>query len=108
MNERRTMEDDGRQPIAIGHLSDSGDLKGGVAFFISTTPQQNFVKLCSYEAHRCAYFQESLIQFFSWELCPFRTFLMKYTTETVCQHNSSETAQQNFVKLFFVMEGHSV
>ena len=23
---RRTMNDDGRQPIAIGHLSDSGDL----------------------------------------------------------------------------------
>ena len=24
---RRTTNDDGRQPIAIGHLSDSGDLK---------------------------------------------------------------------------------
>ena len=24
---RRTPHDDGRQPIAIGHLSDSGDLK---------------------------------------------------------------------------------
>ena len=24
---RRTTHDDGRQPIAIGHLSDSGDLK---------------------------------------------------------------------------------
>ena len=24
---RRTTDDDGRQPIAIGHLSDSGDLK---------------------------------------------------------------------------------
>ena len=26
---RRTPHDDGRQPIAIGHLSDSGDLKMG-------------------------------------------------------------------------------
>ena len=26
-NERRTTDDDGRQPKAIGHLSDSGDLK---------------------------------------------------------------------------------
>ena len=24
---RRTMHDDGRQPMTIGHLSDSGDLK---------------------------------------------------------------------------------
>ena len=26
-DERRRTDDDGRQPIAIGHLSDSGDLK---------------------------------------------------------------------------------
>ena len=27
---RRTTDDDGRQPIAIGHLSDSGDLKSSL------------------------------------------------------------------------------
>ena len=32
---------------------------------------------------------------------------MKDTTETVCQHNSDETAQQNFLKLCS-NEGHNV
>ena len=32
---------------------------------------------------------------------------MKDTAETVCQHNSSETAQQNFVKLCSC-EGHTM
>ena len=59
---------------------------------------------------RCAYSQELLIQFFSWELHPFelRNFAkMKYTTETVCQPNCSETAQQNLVKLY-CSEVHTV
>ena len=45
---------------------------------------------------RCAYPQEILIKFFSSELRPFWTSKfneMKDTTETVCQRNSSETAQ---------------
>ena len=51
---------------------------------------------------RCAYTQEILIQFFSGNYAPFElrnlaTF--KYTIETVCQRNSSETAQQIIVKL---------
>jgi hypothetical protein len=35
-----------------------------------------------------------------WELCPFelKKFL-KYTTEAVFQGNSSETTEQNFMKL---------
>jgi hypothetical protein len=35
-----------------------------------------------------------------WELCPFelRNF-PKFTTEAVCQRNSSETTEQNFMKL---------
>ena len=32
VNSRRTSHDDGRQPIAIGHLSDSGDLKNMYRF----------------------------------------------------------------------------
>ena len=40
--------------------------------------------------------------FFSWELCPFKLAICqkKYTAESVCQRNSSETAQQNLVKLY--------
>jgi hypothetical protein len=35
-----------------------------------------------------------------WELCPFelKTF-PKYTFEAACQHNSSETTEQNFIEL---------
>ncbi|CAC9592508.1 hypothetical protein [uncultured Gammaproteobacteria bacterium] len=35
-----------------------------------------------------------------WELCPFelRNF-PKFTTEAACQRNSSETTEQNFMKL---------
>ena len=51
---------------------------------------------------RCAYPQEMLIHFFSrsYTLYVLRNFAkMKDTTETAGQSNSSETAQQNFVKL---------
>jgi hypothetical protein len=48
----------------------------------------------------CAYYQEIVIAWILWELCPFelRNFL-KYTSEAACQHNSSETTEQNFMKL---------
>jgi hypothetical protein len=48
----------------------------------------------------CAYYQEILIAWILWELCPFefRNF-PKFTTEAACQHNSSETTGQNFMKL---------
>jgi hypothetical protein len=48
----------------------------------------------------CAYYQEILISWILWELCPFeiRKF-PKFTTEAACQHNSSETTEQNFMKL---------
>jgi hypothetical protein len=48
----------------------------------------------------CAYYQEILISWILWELCPFelRNF-PKFTTEAACQHNSSETTEQNFMKL---------
>ena len=51
---------------------------------------------------RCAYPQEILIQFFFLNHALFELknlTKMKDTTETVCQHNSSEAAQKNFVKL---------
>ena len=59
---------------------------------------------------RCAYPQEILIPFFSrsYALFEFRNLAkMKDTTEKVCQRNSSETAQQNVVKLCS-NEGHYV
>ena len=60
---------------------------------------------------RCAYPQEILIQFFFSELCPlFELRILakiKDTTKTVCLHNFSEAAQQNFLKLFSY-EGHNV
>ena len=48
----------------------------------------------------CAYYQEILIGWILWELCPFelRNF-PKFTTEAACQRNSSETTEQNFMKL---------
>jgi hypothetical protein len=74
--------------------------------FVSTTPLKllnriswNLVgskdTICS-----CAYYQEMLIAWILWELCPFelRNF-PKFTTEAACQRNSSETAKQNFMKL---------
>ena len=59
---------------------------------------------------RCAYTQEIVIQFFSrsYALFELRNLTkMKDTTETVCQRNSSETTQQNFVKLCSC-EGHNI
>ena len=48
----------------------------------------------------CTYYQEILIAWILLELCPFehRNF-PKYTSEAACQHNSSETTEQNFMKL---------
>ena len=49
----------------------------------------------------CAYYQEILIAWILWELCPFevRNFPKFTTTEAACQRNSSETTEQNFMKL---------
>ena len=47
----RTTDDDGRQPIAIGHLSDSGDLKISFGFIfyenlgITTYSSKSFIKM---------------------------------------------------------------
>ena len=48
----------------------------------------------------CANYQEILIAWILLELCPFelRNF-PKFTTEAACQRNSSETTEQNFMKL---------
>jgi hypothetical protein len=48
----------------------------------------------------CAYYQEILIVWILWELCPLelRNF-PKFTTEAACQRNSSETTKQIFMKL---------
>ena len=44
-----------------------------------------------------AYYQEILIARILWELCPFELInFPKYTSEASCQHNSSETTEQNF------------
>ena len=51
--------------------------------------------------YRLVYLQEFLLHFF-WELSTFWTWRYgqnKYTTETVCLRSSSETAQEDFVKL---------
>jgi hypothetical protein len=48
----------------------------------------------------CAYYQVILIAWILWELCPFELRkIPKFTTEAACQHNSSETTEQNFMKL---------
>ena len=48
----------------------------------------------------CAYYQEILIPWILWELCPFElSKFPKYTSEAACQRNSSETTEQNFMKL---------
>ena len=48
----------------------------------------------------CAYHQEILIAWMLWELCPFELKnFPKYTPEAACQRNSSETTEQNFMKL---------
>jgi hypothetical protein len=68
----------------------------------SETTEQNFMKLvgskdtiCS-----CAYYQEILIPEILWELYPFELKnFPKYTSEAACQRNSSETTEQNFMKL---------
>ena len=84
--------------------------------FVSATPLKplnriswNFVVIkdimCTY-----AYPQEILIQFFSQSNAHFELrnlAKMKDTTWTICQRNSSETAQQNFVKLCSC-EGHNM
>jgi hypothetical protein len=45
----------------------------------------------------CANHQEILIAWMLWELCPFELRnVLKFTTEAACQHNSSETTEQNF------------
>ena len=59
---------------------------------------------------RCAYPQEILIQFFfsEYALSKLRNLAkMKDTTETFCQHNSTEATQQNFLKLCS-NEGHNI
>ena len=43
-DERRTTNDDGRKPIAIGHLSDSGDLKNQFFDFFSSLQDQEIKK----------------------------------------------------------------
>jgi hypothetical protein len=48
----------------------------------------------------CAYYQEILIVWILWELCPFELRIFtKFTTEAAFQRNSSETTEQNFMKL---------
>ena len=78
----------------------------------SETAQQNFVKLCSCEGYNMLMCipTGNFVQFFSqnYALFEFRNLTkMKDLTETVCQRNSSETAQQNFLK-FCSKEGHNL
>ena len=81
----------------------------GVFFWVSTTPLNlldriswNFVVMKDILCRR-AYSQEILIQFFFWNYAPIELrnlAKIRYTTETVCQRNSSKTAQNilcNFI-----------
>ena len=70
----------------------------------SETTQQNFLKLCSDEGHKVQICISTgnfdSIFPLNYPLFELRNLTkMKDTTETVCQYNSTETAQQNFVKL---------
>ena len=85
-------------------------------FLVSTTPLKPLNRISGKFVGMkdimcwCAYPQEILIQFFFSELPLFELrnlAKMKDTTETFCQHNSSETAQQNFMKLC-IFEGHTM
>ena len=50
--------------------------------------------------YSCAYYQEIVITWILWELCPFELKnFPKFTTEAACRHNSSKTTEQNFMKL---------
>ena len=79
----------------------------------SETAEQNFLKLSSNEGHIvfiCISTGNFDSIFFSrsYALFELRNLAkMKDTTQTVCQRNSSETAQQNFLKLYG-NEGHNV
>ena len=73
----------------------------------SEIAQPNFVKLCSCKGHtmQMCIFTGNFDSIFL-RVTPYLA-KMKDTTETVCQRNSSETAQQNFLKLCS-NEGHNV
>ena len=50
--------------------------------------------------YSCSYYQEIVIAWILWELCPFELkYFPKYTSEAACQRNSSDTTEQNFMKL---------
>ena len=84
-------------------------------FLVSATPLKplnriswNFVVVKDIPC-RCAYLQEILIHFFSrnYALFELRNLTkIKDNTKTVCQRNSSEAAQQNFVKLCSFKDVH--
>ena len=86
-----------------------------LVFLVSATPLKplnrivwNFVVIKDIMC-RCAYPQEILIPFFSriYALFELRNLAkMKDTTETVGQHNSTETAQQNCVKRTLCVDMH--
>ena len=79
----------------------------------SETAQQNFMKLCRDEGHNvqiCIFTRNFDSIFFSRSYAFFELrnlSKMKILLNTDCQRNSSETAQQNFVKLCSY-EGHNV
>ena len=65
----------------------------------SETTQQNFVKFCSYEevtVQKCIFTENFVLDVM---LFFYLLAKIKYTTETVCQRNSSETSQQIFIEL---------
>ena len=103
--------------MPLFELRNLAKMKDTTVFFCqrncSETAQQNFVKLCSNEGHNvqmCIYTGNFDLIFFlgAMPLFELRNLTkMKDTTETVGQHNSTETAQQNCVKLCSY-EGHNV
>ena len=93
-------------PTLVGETYCFCPVRLSVIQFVSATPLKllnriswNLVgskdTICS-----CAYYQENLISWILWELCPFELRnVPKYTSEAACQRNSSETTKQNVMKL---------
>ena len=75
----------------------------------SETAQQNFLKLCSNEGHNVkmcistGHF-DSIFFLGAMPLFELRNLKMKDTTETVGQHNSTETAQENCVNFVVIKD----
>ena len=84
-------------------------------FYVNATPPKPLNRILRNivvkdMVYRCAYYKELLVHFFTGSYAPFERrnlTKIKYSTKTVCQRNSFETAQQNFTKLC-IYEGQTL